>query len=87
MNKKLVAAGIILIAVAKIIILKYVLFDLPAHDRCIAFTSSLPPGSGGPGCSEVSIIPFVAGWILVAAGAGILIYGLKADSIPKSRLV
>jgi hypothetical protein len=87
MNKILVVAGIIIVAVAKVVILKFVLFDLPAYDRCLAYGSSLLPGSSAPGCAEVSIIPFVVGWILVAAGAGVLIYGLKADSIPKSRLV
>lgn len=87
MNKILVVAGIIIVAVAKVLILKFVLFDLPAYDRCLAYSSSLPAGSSAPGCAGVSFIPFIVGWILVAAGAGILIYGLKADSIPKSRLV
>jgi hypothetical protein len=87
-NKKLVIAGIVLLAVAKILILKFVLIDLPSYDKCtIALSSSTTRGLNVPGCTDVSVIPFVAGWVLLAVGAGLLIFGLKADSVPKSRLV
>ena len=53
MNKKLVVVGLVLVAVAKILILKFVLFDLPAYDKCTAIDSSISSGFGGQGCTEV----------------------------------
>ena len=87
MNKILVTAGFMLVAVTTFTIQKFVLIDLPAHDKCIALTSSRPLCSGDPFCPEVSFIQFIVEWIIVATGATLLICGLKADSVPKSRLV
>ncbi|HEX6561382.1 MAG TPA: hypothetical protein VF016_05080 [Nitrososphaera sp.] len=68
MHKALVIAGIILVVVSKILILKS-LFEQGAYESCIENNASL--------CASAPFPFFIYGWIITAAGAAVLIYGLK----------
>jgi hypothetical protein len=64
----LVIAGIILVAVSKVLILKSLL-DQGAYERCIENNAAM--------CAQAPFPFFIYGWIITAAGAAVLIYGLK----------
>lgn len=68
MHKMLVIAGIILVAVSKVLILKSLL-DQGAYERCIENNAAM--------CAPAPFPFFIYGWIITAAGAAVLIYGLK----------
>jgi len=68
------------VAVAKATILKSILVDQPAYERCLS--GLMNPGSAP--CGTDPIVYFMVGWIITAAGAIVLIYGLRAGKkIPR----
>lgn len=71
--------GIAVLAVAKAIIVKFMLFDQPAYEKCISSLSNLP--TPALACGTDPVIYFIIGWVIVAAGGLTLIFGLKADDI------
>ncbi|MEO9363202.1 MAG: hypothetical protein ABI348_04805 [Nitrososphaera sp.] len=68
MHKALVITGIILVVVSKVLILKSLL-DQGAYETCIENNAAL--------CAQAPFPFFIYGWIITAAGAAVLIYGLK----------
>ncbi len=68
MHKPLLIAGIILVAVSKVLILKS-LFDQAAYENCIQSNASV--------CAQAPFPFYIYGWIITAVGAAIVIYGLK----------
>jgi hypothetical protein len=85
LNKVLIIAGIVVLAIAKAIIIKSALIDQPAYERCLSssaggiasnFNTIVPAGA----CGTDPINYFIIAWIVVAAGGVLLIYGLKAAS-------
>jgi hypothetical protein len=73
MNKVLVFAGIAIVVISKVIVLKSMLVDLPAYQRCL---------SDGPMrlsqlCGTDPIIYFVFGWFITVGGFILVIFGLK----------
>ena len=77
LNKIMVIAGIAIVAIAKAIILKFALIDQPSYERCLSAISNIP--SPTLACGPDPFTYFIMGWIIVAAGAVILIFGLKAE--------
>ncbi|AIC16886.1 hypothetical protein [Nitrososphaera viennensis] len=69
MHKSLVIAGIILVVASKVLILKS-LFDQGAYERCIENNAAAL-------CAQAPFPFFIYGWIITAAGAAVLIYGLR----------
>ena len=77
LNRIIVIVGIAIVANAKAIMLKFVLIDQPAYERCLSSMSSMP--SPSLACGADPFIFFITSWIIVAAGAVILIFGLKVE--------
>jgi hypothetical protein len=80
LNKILVIVGIAIVAVGKVLILKFTLVDQPSYERCLSSATSdlLTPTLA---CGSNPFIYFMIGWVIVAVGAVVLILGLKADDM------
>jgi hypothetical protein len=72
----LIIAGIILIAISKVLIL-WSLFGQEAHDNCTTNAAVI--------CPDAPFPFFIYGWIITAAGAAMLIYGMKYVSLKDLR--
>jgi hypothetical protein len=73
MNKVLAFAGIAVVVISKVIILKSMLVDLPAYQGCL---------SDGPirlaqACSTDPFVYFILGWLVTVGGFILVIFGLK----------
>ena len=79
MNKTLILAGIGVIAVSKAVILKSILVDSPAYQRCL---------SGGPSlaqlCGADPFTYFILGWFVTVGGFVLLVFGLR---MPATRSI
>lgn len=73
MNKALVLAGIAVVAVSKVIVLKSILVDSPAYQRCV---------SEGPAslCVTDPFTYFILGWFVTVGGFVLLIFGLRMSA-------
>ena len=71
--------GIAIIALAKAITLKFILIDQPAYEKCLSSLSNLPTPALACGTDPFSY--FLIGWVIIGAGALVLILGLKADDL------
>ena len=78
MNKALVVIGIAVVALSKAILLKSVLIDAPAYGRCL---NEAPAQM----CGTDPFVYFIVAWSVTAAGAILLIFGLKASKVRISR--
>lgn len=66
--------------IAKATILKSILVDQPAYERCLS--GSVNPGAAA--CGTDPLVYFMIGGIITAGGAIVLIYGLKSgQKIPR----
>jgi hypothetical protein len=74
----MIIAGIAIVAVAKVTIIKSILIDQPAYEQCLSSSLVL-------GCGTDPLIYFMIGWIITAVGAIVLIYGLRASRTTISR--
>jgi len=70
MNRALVIAGIAIVAASKAIILKSILIDLPAYQRCV---SEVP----GLACGTDPFAYFIIGWFVTVGGFILLVFGLR----------
>jgi hypothetical protein len=80
MNKSLVFAGIAVVVISKVIVLKSMLVDLPAYQRCL---------SDGPirlaqSCGTDPFIYFVLGWFITMGGFISVVFGFK---MPATRSI
>ena len=79
MNKALIFVGIAVVAISKVILLKSILIDSPAYQRCL---------SDGPAsiaqCGTDPFIFFIFGWFVTVGGFVLLIFGLK---MPTTRSI
>jgi hypothetical protein len=80
MNKVLVFAGIAIVVVSKVFVLKSMLLDLPAYQRCI----SSGPASLAQTCGTDPFFYFILGWFITVAGFIMLVFGLK---MPATRSI
>ena len=83
LNKIIVIAGIAIVAIAKAIILKFALADQPSYEKCLSSISNMR--SPTLACGADPFAYFIMGWVIVAAGAVILIFGLKIED-SKTRI-
>ena len=83
LNRIIVIVGIAIVAVAKAIILKFMLVDQPSYEKCLSSISNLPIPALACGADPLSY--FIIGWGIVAVGAAVLIFGLKTDQM-KTRI-
>ncbi|WP_415282321.1 hypothetical protein [Candidatus Nitrososphaera sp. FF02] len=69
MNKMFIVIGLAIIGVAKVIILKSTLVDIPAYERCVDSLSSM--------CGVEPLTYVAIGWAAAIGGFVIFILGLK----------
>jgi hypothetical protein len=72
MNKVLVFAGIGVVAISKVIVLKSILVDSPAYQRCLSDSTTVIKA-----CGIDPFAYFILGWFVTVAGFVLLIFGLK----------
>jgi hypothetical protein len=75
----MVIVGIAIIVIAKVLTLKFILIDEPGYEKCLSSLSHSP--SPALACGSDPFSYFLIGWAIVAAGAAVLIFGLKADDL------
>lgn len=80
MNKALVFAGIAVVAISKVIVLKSILVDSSAYQRCI----SNGHASLAQSCGTDPFVYFILGWFVTVGGFTFLAFGLK---MPASRSI
>jgi hypothetical protein len=80
MNKVLIFTGIAVAAISKIIVLKSILVDMSAYQRCI----SDGPASLGQSCGTDPFVYFIVGWFVTVSGLILLVFGLK---MPAARSI
>jgi hypothetical protein len=74
MNRTLVFAGIAIVAISKIIVLKSILIDSPVYQRCVSDESiSVAQACGGTD----PFVYFILGWFVTVGGFILLVFGLK----------
>jgi hypothetical protein len=76
MNKGLVLAGIAIVAVSKFIIIKSILVDSPAYQKCISAVAHA--------CGTDPFAYFVLGWFVTVGGFVLLVFGLR---MPAARSI
>ena len=79
MNKALIVAGIAIVAISKAIILKSILIDAPAYERCLS------EGPINAGCGIDPFTYFIIGWFVTVTGFVLIVFGLKASPVRISR--
>jgi hypothetical protein len=81
MNKTLVFAGIAIVAISKIIVLKSILIDSPVYQRCV----SDGPTSVAQACGGTDpFVYFILGWFITVGGFILLVFGLKMPATRRS---
>lgn len=78
MNKVLVFAGIAVIAISKVIVIKSILIDSPAYQRCLSDASLVQA------CGTDPFTYFILGWFVTVGGFILLVFGLK---MPATRSI
>jgi hypothetical protein len=73
MNKALVFAAIAVVAISKVFVLKSVLVDLSAYQRCVSDGSV----SLAKSCGIDPFVYFILGWLVTVGGFILLVFGLK----------
>lgn len=76
MNKALVFAGIAIVTISKVIILKSILVDSPAYQGCLSAVAQ--------GCGTDPFAYFILGWFVTVGGFVLLVFGLK---MPAARSI
>lgn len=77
MNKALVLAGVAAVAISKAIILKSILVDVPAYQRCLS-------GGVAQACGTDPFTYFIIGWFVTVGGFVLLVFGLR---MPAARSI
>jgi hypothetical protein len=80
MNKALVFAGIAVVVISKVIVLKSILIDSPVYQRCISDGSS----SVAQVCGTDPFVYFILGWFVTVGGFILLIFGLRMPTTRRS---
>jgi hypothetical protein len=80
MNNLLVFAGIAVVVISKAIVLKLILVDLSAYQRCISDGQV----SVAQSCGTDPFIYFIVGWFVTVGGFILLVFGLK---MPATRSI
>jgi hypothetical protein len=80
MNKVLVFAGIAVVVISKVIVLKLILVDLSAYQICMS------DGRVGltQSCGTDPLVYFILGWSVTVGGFILVVFGLK---MPATRSI
>jgi hypothetical protein len=81
MNKALVFSAIAVVVISKVIVLKSILLDLPAYERCMFHGLSLVHT-----CGTDPFVYFILGWLVTAGGFILLIFGLKMPATTRRSI-
>jgi hypothetical protein len=81
MNKTLVLAGIAVVAISKIIVLKSILVDSPVYQRCVSDESTSVAQAV---CGTDPFVYFILGWFVTVGGFILLVFGLKMPATRRS---
>ena len=73
MNKVLVFAGIAVVVISKVIVLRSMLVDLSSYQRCL----SDGPVSLAQSCGTDPFVYFILGWFVTVGGFILVVFGLK----------
>jgi hypothetical protein len=79
MNKALVFAGIAIVALSKVVVLKSILVDSSAYQRCVSDGQSVAQV-----CGTDPFAYFIFGWFVTVAGFILIVFGLK---MPATRSI
>ncbi len=79
MNKALVFAGIAVAVISKVIVLKSILIDSPAYQRCMSDGSSVAQV-----CGTDPFVYFIFGWFVTVDGFILLIFGVRMPTTRRS---
>jgi hypothetical protein len=79
MNKALVFAGIAIVAISKVVVLKSILVDLSAYQTCVSDGQSVAQV-----CGTDPFAYFIFGWFVTVAGFILVVFGLK---MPATRSI
>jgi hypothetical protein len=82
MNKAFVFAGIAVVAISKIIVLKSILIDSPVYQRCISDESTSVAQAVCGGTDP--FVYFFLGWFVTVGGFILLVFGLKMPATRRS---
>lgn len=80
MNKFLVFAGIAVVVISKVIVLKSMLVDLPTYQRCVSEDTVRLAQL----CGTDPFVYFILGWFVTVGGFILLVFGLK---MPATRSI
>lgn len=80
MNKALLLAGIAIVAASKAMILKSILLDSPAYQKCMSET----PVGVAQMCGTDPFLYFILGWLVTAGGFILVVFGLRMPATKKS---
>jgi hypothetical protein len=80
MNKALVFAGITIVAISKVIVLKSILVDSSIYQRCVS--DGLV--NLAQACGTDPFAYFILGWFVTVVGFILLVFGLK---MPATRSI
>jgi hypothetical protein len=80
MKKALTFAGIAVVVISKVIVLKSMLIDLPAYQRCLSDGNI----SLAQSCGTDPLVYFILGWFVTIAGFILVVFGLK---MPATRSI
>jgi hypothetical protein len=79
MNRALVFAGIAVVVISKVIVLKSILVDSPVYQRCISDGPSVAEA-----CGTDPFVYFILGWFVTVGGFILLVFGLKMPATRRS---
>jgi hypothetical protein len=80
MNKFLIFAGIAVVVISTVTVLKSMLVDLPTYQRCMSEDSVRLAQS----CGGDPFVYFILGWFVTVGGFILLVFGLK---MPATRSI
>lgn len=83
MNKTLLLAGIAVAAASKAVILKSILIDMPAYQKCLSGASSATDMTI-PVCGTDPFFYFIFGWFITIGGFILIVFGLR---MPATRSI
>lgn len=73
MNKSVVSAGIAVVVISKVIVLKSILMDSPVYQRCVSDGTSMAEICDGTN----PFVYFILGWFNTVGDFILLIFGLR----------
>jgi len=82
MNKLILFAGIAVVVISKLVVLKSILIDSPVYQRCISDgpTNVVPAAA----CGTDPFVYFILGWIVTVGGFVLVVFGLR---MPATRSI